>query len=164
MDYRIEKDTMGEVRVPIDAYYGAQTARAVENFPISGLSADPIFVKTSNDEILIQPQRTNNILERLFREIKRSYRKKSGSKALGKILKAMLSDTPLVKNLQNPEYLKIILDGKANLQERFSEIDAQLVQKELLNQQDFSEKVPPKIKKMIKLPELPEALVALFAG
>jgi fumarate hydratase class II len=34
--YRIERDTMGEVRVPTSALYGAQTARAVENFPISG--------------------------------------------------------------------------------------------------------------------------------
>ena len=47
MDYRIEKDTMGEVRVPVHAYYGAQTARAVENFPISGLSADPLFIKAT---------------------------------------------------------------------------------------------------------------------
>ena len=36
MDYRIEHDTMGEVRVPADALYAAQTQRAVENFPISG--------------------------------------------------------------------------------------------------------------------------------
>src|SRR5688572_2221912 len=35
--FRIEFDSMGEMRVPSDAYYGAQTARAVENFPISGL-------------------------------------------------------------------------------------------------------------------------------
>ncbi len=35
-DYRIEHDTMGEVRVPVNALYGAQTQRAVENFPISG--------------------------------------------------------------------------------------------------------------------------------
>ncbi len=35
-DYRIERDSMGEVRVPGEAYYGAQTQRAVENFPISG--------------------------------------------------------------------------------------------------------------------------------
>ncbi|MCC6673321.1 MAG: class II fumarate hydratase [Planctomycetes bacterium] len=34
--FRIEKDTMGEMRVPADAYYGAQTARALENFPVSG--------------------------------------------------------------------------------------------------------------------------------
>src|SRR3954452_25428686 len=35
-EYRIEKDSMGEVQVPARAYYGAQTQRAVENFPISG--------------------------------------------------------------------------------------------------------------------------------
>src|SRR5580765_2442876 len=35
MEYRIEKDTMGEVKVPIDAYYGAQTQRSVENFAIA---------------------------------------------------------------------------------------------------------------------------------
>ena len=34
--FRIEKDSLGEVRVPIGALYGAQTQRAVENFPISG--------------------------------------------------------------------------------------------------------------------------------
>jgi fumarate hydratase class II len=35
-DFRIEKDSMGDVQVPAQAYYGAQTQRAVENFPISG--------------------------------------------------------------------------------------------------------------------------------
>lgn len=41
MDYRIEKDTMGEVKVPKNALYGAQTQRAVENFPISGTTLEP---------------------------------------------------------------------------------------------------------------------------
>lgn len=35
MEYRIEKDTMGEVKVPVDAYYGAQTQRSVDNFKIA---------------------------------------------------------------------------------------------------------------------------------
>lgn len=35
MDYRIEKDTMGEVSVPVSAYYGAQTQRSIENFKIA---------------------------------------------------------------------------------------------------------------------------------
>jgi fumarate hydratase, class II len=34
MSYRIEKDTMGEVRVPNDTYWGAQTQRSLENFQI----------------------------------------------------------------------------------------------------------------------------------
>ena len=44
-DYRIEKDSMGELRVPGDALYGAQTQRAVENFPISGLTLPRAFIR-----------------------------------------------------------------------------------------------------------------------
>lgn len=43
-EYRIEKDSLGEIQVPADAWYGAQTARAVINFPISGRRPDPDFV------------------------------------------------------------------------------------------------------------------------
>ena len=35
MEFRIEKDTMGEVSVPANAYYGAQTQRSIDNFPIA---------------------------------------------------------------------------------------------------------------------------------
>ena len=41
IEYRIEHDTMGEVRVPKNALYAAQTQRAVENFPISGKGLEP---------------------------------------------------------------------------------------------------------------------------
>lgn len=37
---RIEKDFLGEKEVPVDAYYGVQTMRAVENFPITGYQID----------------------------------------------------------------------------------------------------------------------------
>jgi len=43
--FRIEHDTMGEMRVPAEALYGAQTARAVENFPISGLRFPRAFIR-----------------------------------------------------------------------------------------------------------------------
>ncbi|HEU5162714.1 MAG TPA: lyase family protein [Thermoanaerobaculia bacterium] len=43
--FRIEKDTMGEVKVPAAALYGAQTQRAVENFPVSGLREHPAFIR-----------------------------------------------------------------------------------------------------------------------
>jgi fumarate hydratase class II len=45
-NYRIEKDSMGELEVPADALYGAQTQRAVDNFPVSGLAMPPAFIKT----------------------------------------------------------------------------------------------------------------------
>lgn len=44
MATRFEKDTLGTVEVPADAYYGAQTARAVANFPISGLKPHPALI------------------------------------------------------------------------------------------------------------------------
>ena len=44
-DYRIEKDSMGEVRVPADALYGAQTRRAVENFPVSKLTLPRTMIR-----------------------------------------------------------------------------------------------------------------------
>lgn len=44
-EYRIEHDTMGEVRVPADARWGAQTQRAVENFPVSGTRLEPALVR-----------------------------------------------------------------------------------------------------------------------
>lgn len=43
-DYRVEKDSLGEVRVPAQAYWGAQTQRAIHNFPITGLRPYPAFV------------------------------------------------------------------------------------------------------------------------
>ncbi len=43
-EYRIEKDSLGEVKVPAGAYYAAQTVRAVENFPVSGLKPYPAFI------------------------------------------------------------------------------------------------------------------------
>jgi fumarate hydratase class II len=44
-DYRTEKDTMGEVRVPAHGYWGASTQRAVENFPISGFPFPARFIR-----------------------------------------------------------------------------------------------------------------------
>lgn len=44
-EFRVERDSMGEFRVPATAYYGAQTMRAVENFPISGLRFPRSFIR-----------------------------------------------------------------------------------------------------------------------
>jgi len=43
--YRVERDSMGELKVPGDALWGAQTQRAVENFPISGLTMPRTFIR-----------------------------------------------------------------------------------------------------------------------
>jgi aspartate ammonia-lyase len=45
-EFRIETDSMGEVKVPADAYYGVQTQRGADNFPISGLREHPAFIES----------------------------------------------------------------------------------------------------------------------
>lgn len=45
-DYRVERDSLGELRIPADAYWGVQTQRAIQNFPISGLRLPPGFIHT----------------------------------------------------------------------------------------------------------------------
>ena len=68
MKFRVERDPLGDVRVPADAYYGAQTQRAVENFPISGLVAPPELV-VATVQIKKAAADANGALERLPSEI-----------------------------------------------------------------------------------------------
>ena len=48
-NFRIERDSMGEVKVPSEAYYGAQTQRVVENFPVSGIGFPRQFIRVLDD-------------------------------------------------------------------------------------------------------------------
>ena len=76
---RHERDTMGEMVVPADALYGAQTARAVENFPISGLRAHPSFIDATvrvklaaarvNGRLRLLPAGKAKAIERAAREV-----------------------------------------------------------------------------------------------
>jgi hypothetical protein len=128
------------------------------------LFADPLVVNTPEGQMIITPQRTNNILERFFRGEKRRNRKKSGTASLNKTLKTILADTPLVRNLENDEYLKIILNGCSTLPERFSQIDDKIVREQLKEAEKNQEKIPPEVKAIIKQPDLPDKISALFLG
>jgi len=128
------------------------------------LFSDPILVNTPGGEIFIQPQRTNNILERFFRDFKRKSRKKSGNSSLSKTLKTMMADTPLIKNLENDEYLKAILNGCSTLEERFAKIDHKKVLKILRDEQQHNERISPMMIKIIKIRNLPMDLTKLFVS
>jgi aspartate ammonia-lyase len=68
MRFRTERDPLGELNVPEDAYYGVQTARAVENFPISGLHA-PADLVTATVLVKKAAAEANGALGRLNREV-----------------------------------------------------------------------------------------------
>jgi hypothetical protein len=128
------------------------------------LFADPITVVTPTGQLDIQPQRTNNILERFFRDLKRRNRKRNGSRSLNKTLKSILADTPLVKNLDNPEYVNIILDGCSTLEERFAKIDSAMVVEKFKAEQRKQQRISPAMKKIIQRADLPERLTLLLAA
>lgn len=75
----------------------------------------------------------------------------------------MLPNTPLIKNLNNPDYVKIILNGKSSLAERFAEIDIKLVREELRQQEAWARKYPKGMAKVFKLDNLPQKLVKIVA-
>ena len=88
-------------------------------------------------------------MERFFRDLKRDGRRKTGAQALGRTLRTMLADTPLVKNLQNPEYLKILLNGQPNLEALFAQIEPAAARQELRQAQQNPEKTPRALQRFI---------------
>jgi hypothetical protein len=126
------------------------------------LFADPITVVTPQGKLLIQPQRTNNLMERFFRDFRRGARRRTGRNSISRFLQSMIADTPLVRNLENPRYLKVLLQGQATLEDRFAQINTQSVRKELHAAQASLEKVPAKIRQLIAVPAFPKILCGLF--
>ena len=114
------------------------------------LFADPIIINTQNGKKTVQPQRTNNILEQFFRAFKKNHRRTSGNNSIAKKLQTMFADTALVKNLNNSEYMKIILSDKQTLAQRFAELDYEIIKKEYQKEKKYQNKIPIKIKKLIK--------------
>jgi hypothetical protein len=126
------------------------------------LFADPILVATKTGTVILQPQRTNNILEQFFRYLKRLNRKRSGNHSLTKTLTTMFAQTPLVKNLENPQYREIILNGKATLAERFAEVDIDQVRKLFAEEQIVTKKYPKRMAEIFKITHLPKRLAMIL--
>lgn len=126
------------------------------------LFADPIAVATPNGPVAIRPQRTNNAMERFFRGVRRGYRRRTGNDSMGRALRTMLADTPLVKNLRNPRYMDILLDGKPTLEALFAQIDTQPGQYQPTMDQLHERSPLRRFAKIIRLKELPEMVAKLF--
>ena len=123
------------------------------------LFADPITVQTPSGPILIQPQRTNNILEQFFRFLKRANRRRTGNASSSRMLRTILAETPLVRNLENPLYMQILLDGKTSLEEVFAETEIATLREAFRQAQDAPEKIPSELKPLIAMPDFPQKLV-----
>ena len=91
------------------------------------LFADPIRVQTPKGVRVIQPQRTNNILERFFRRLGRDVSKRTGQRLGEGFLTHLFADTPLVANLDSPRYVEILLNGHESLTARLAQVDRRQV-------------------------------------
>ena len=127
------------------------------------LFADPIEIDTPKGLVTIYPQRTNNILEQFFRKMRRGHRRKTGNNSMHRLLQTMLADTPLVKNLENPDYMKILLNGRDNLEELFAHLTATSFCKAAQPEVNIDH-ILPGFRSLIKIPTLPDQLVRLFAS
>jgi hypothetical protein len=128
------------------------------------LFADPIEVMTPQGKATIYPQRTNNILEQFFRGVRRGHRRKTGNNTMHRVLQTMLADTPLVKNLDNPPYMAILLDGKENLVELFADLGASGITNASDESQPETDRLLPGFRALINHPTLPEQVAGLFTG
>jgi hypothetical protein len=88
-------------------------------------------------------------MERFFRDFKRRCRHKTGGQSLGRTLRTLLADTTLLHNLQNPAYLRILLDGQPSLEALFAQTDPAAVREELQKAQQNAEEVPRALKQFI---------------
>ncbi|HET6245285.1 MAG TPA: hypothetical protein VFF35_12285 [Bacteroidia bacterium] len=117
------------------------------------LFAEPIEARLPNGEIvLVYPGRTSNILERLFREFQRLEYKRTGMGTLGRTVRAMIAETPMMKNLECPEFMNIILNGQPTLAARFAQLDKKHF-KERMNESQNKEKLPAGLKKNLNNPD-----------
>ena len=137
-------------------------AKQIDKY-LDKLFNDPIEVNTPAGPVTIYPQRTNNILEHFFRELNRGNRRKTGNNSMQRILKNMLVDTPLVKNLDNPDYMRVLLNGKADLDELFGKMDPIFLSSEI-ELQSGVDRVLPGFRKIIRLPALPDYFMRLAAN
>lgn len=127
------------------------------------LFADPIKVTTQdgNSNVLF-PQRTNNILEQFFRALRRGQRRKTGNNALSKTLQSMLADTPLVKNLENPVYFELLLDGEETLADCFARLQSDITTTDMSDLSEYVGRILPGFKPLLKSPTLPEKVENLL--
>ena len=121
---------------------------ASPNMPI------PIEVDSPSGKVTVCPQRTNDMLGRFFRSLPRNHRRRTGNNSMRRTLQTMQADTPLIKNLDNPNYLGLLLDGKERLEELFAELGMNSCTRGAESRPD-ADRILPGFRKLIRIKALP---------
>jgi len=128
------------------------------------LFCDPVKISTPGGDSFIQPQRTNNILEQFFRGMRRSYRRATGNNSMCKKLQIINADNLLVKNLDNPAYMDVVLNGKESLESAFADIKHAEVVRKIKDAKKDDNKIPRKVILLIRQKETMQKLLYLMAS
>ena len=79
------------------------------------------------------------------------------------MLRTILAETPLVRNLKNPAYMKILLDGKVSLADVFAEIEIKTFRESFRKARNAPERIPAKLKPLIALSDFSKKLVSVIS-
>lgn len=91
------------------------------------LFADPLVIEVNGEKKLLFMHRTNNILEHRFRGFNYGFRRIHGNHSVRRNLENIPEQLPLIENLKNPNYVKLIFGNETNIAEKFAEVDVKLI-------------------------------------
>ncbi|MBL7203133.1 MAG: transposase [Desulfobacteraceae bacterium] len=127
------------------------------------LFVDPLVVEVENEKRTFFVHRTNNIVEQLFRWLGYGFRRIHGNHSIRRNLDNVPEQLPLVENLKNPNYMKLIFGEKTNMAKKFAEIDVKII-REMEKKHHQKKKIHSsrKIKKTLRSPDFKKQLLAAF--
>ena len=127
------------------------------------LFVDPLVVEVENEKRTFFVHRTNNIVEQLFRWLGYGFRRIHGNHSIRRNLDNIPEQLPLVENLKNPNYMKLIFGDKKNMAKKFAEIDVKII-REMEKKHHQKKKIHSsrKIKKTLRSPDFKKQLLAAF--
>jgi len=129
------------------------------------LFADQLLVEINGEKKLFSIHRTNNIMEQHFRGLNYRYRRVHGNHSVRRNLENIPAQLPLVNNLKNPDYMKLIFRDESRIAEKFAEIDVKIIREMRANHKS-EEKIfaSRKVKKIIRLSNFKEHLQKAFVS
>lgn len=128
------------------------------------LFADPFVVEVHGEKRYFFVHRTNNIMEQHFRQFNYGHRRIHGNHSVRRNLENMPEQFPLVENLRNPNYVKLIFGDDTKIAKRFSEIDSAMIRKMSAEHRDKKKLLcSRKTKRILRRPDFKKQLVAAFA-
>ena len=129
------------------------------------LFADPLTVQMNGESKTIFVQRTNNIMEKHFRQLNHYYRRIHGNHSVRRNLDNIPEQLPLVENLKNPNYVKLVFQDESEIARRFSKVEANIIRK--MAAEHYSKKpvlCSRKTKRVLRQISFQERIAAAFAA